>query len=136
MCLNSFSKRIVNKLLSVYPKWEKFVDITDDGLLEVCVPAPKASNAGVMCIFTTVDDDLWIRFSHPYMCYSLDDEEEMIYIVNALITDQALFIVIMNGDEWVSTTLIPSGTKPTIEKGQKVKVISWHGNLDILDCLT
>jgi hypothetical protein len=128
--LNDFSKRVADRLLEAYPEWEEFVFYEKGGLLEVCIPSPENSKADSIIIFTTKDNDLWVRFSPPYMCYGLDDEEEMLRIVEELLTDKALFVVIMEGDKWAGTTLTRPEAKIPLEAGQRAQIVSWSGNLD------
>ena len=45
--------------------------------------------------------NLWIRFSPPSMCYSVDDETEMLSVIQQVLAETALFAVVMRGDEWV-----------------------------------
>jgi hypothetical protein len=61
------------------------------------------------------------------MCYALDDEEEMLSIVQQLLTEQALFVVTMTDDAWTETTLIRPGQEPCLEPGQVAHVVSWSG---------
>jgi len=98
--------------------------------LEVAVPAPPGSKAGHLLVFTDGGKQLWLRYSPPYMCYALDDEEEMLSIIQQLLTGEAAFVVIMKADTWTETTLIEAGKEPLLERGQVAHVVSWSGDHD------
>lgn len=128
--LNNFSRHIATKILEKYPTWKRWCRVRESGALEVAVPAPKGSNAGALVVLTTDDNDIWIRFAPPRMFYSLDDDKEMLHILKKLLTDQILFVVVMEKEQWVETTLIPRYGKPVLKKEQTATVLSWHGNFD------
>jgi hypothetical protein len=99
------------------------------GNLEVVVLAPPGSTAGHLIVFTN-GEDLWLRYSPPYMCYMVHDENEMLSIIDQLLQDQALFVVIMRGDVWEGTTLINRQQKPDLKPAQSAQICSWSGTHD------
>jgi hypothetical protein len=67
------------------------------------------------------------------MCYSVDDETEMLDVVQKLLAETALFAVVMRGDEWAGTTLIRRGEPgdvPQLGPKEVAHIVSWSGNYD------
>ena len=67
------------------------------------------------------------------MCYSVDDETEMLSVVQQLLEETALFAVVMQGDEWAGTTLIRRGEPrdvPQLGPNEVADVVSWSGQYD------
>jgi hypothetical protein len=124
--LNALAKRVWTRLLAEYPDWQPHFE-AKDGDLEVAVPAPLGSKAGHLIISTARGEDIWVRYSLPYMSYGVDDEDEMLSIVKELLAEQAAFVVIMSGSEWTETTLLRPGQEPRVESGQVAHVVSWSG---------
>jgi len=101
--------------------------------LEVAISAPVGSNVGHLVVFTAKGQDLWIRFSPPSMCYSVDNETEMLSVIQQLLEETALFAVVMRGDEWAGTTLIRRGVPgdvPQLGPNEVAHVVSWSGQYD------
>jgi hypothetical protein len=64
------------------------------------------------------------------MCYSTDDESEMLEVVRQLLADTALFVAVMSGDTWAETTLVRRGefeVLPHLEPNQVAHVVPWSG---------
>ena len=116
------------RLESDFPLWKAHLD-TQDGELEFAVPAPNGSTAGHLVAFTH-QNNLWVRFSPPHMCYLADDENELVSLIRQLTTDQILFKVTMKGDEWVETTLASPQEKSESLPGYSVRFVSWSGKFD------
>ena len=69
----------------------------------------------------------------PNMCYSVDDETEMLDVIQKILSETALFAVVMRGDEWVGTTLIRRGEStdaPKLGRNEAAHIVSWSGNYD------
>ena len=119
--LNPLAQRAWTALITAYPDWAQYFGTHGEGDLEAAIPAPSGSSAGYLVVFTAKGQNLWIRFSPPSMCYSVDDETEMIAVVRQLMTEEAMFVVIKSGDEWVGTTLIrrdEAHSLPQLERNQ------------------
>jgi len=126
--LSPMAKRAWKRLESGFPSWMAHLD-TRDGELEFAVPAPLGSSAGHLVAFSN-DDQLWVRFSPPNLCYPVDDEKEMVSLIEELTADKVVFKVVMKGDEWVETTLAKPHEKPESISGDSVRFVSWSGKFD------
>jgi len=131
--LNPLARRVWTALIASHPEWAEFFGTCGKDDLEVAVSAPVGSNAGHLVVFTAKGQDLWIRFSPPSMCYSVDDETEMLSVIQQLLAETALFAVVMRGDEWAGTTLIRRGEPrdvPQLGPNEVAHVVSWSGKYD------
>jgi hypothetical protein len=102
---------------------------TRKGELEFSIPAPTGSRAGHLVAFSN-GDDLWVRFAPPYLCYAVDDKDEMLSVLNQLIAEQIAFKVVMSGDEWVETTLVKLPHGLETQPGRSFQLVSWSGKYD------
>jgi hypothetical protein len=128
--LNPFAKRVWSALVAEYPEWTEYSTASEEGDVEVAVPAQPGSNAGHLVVFTVKGQNLWLRFSPPKMCYAVDDEMEMLKIVRLLQVEEILFAVILQGDEWAGTTILKTGELPQLEPDQMAHLVSWSGKHD------
>jgi len=126
--LNPVARRAWKRLESDFPSWVAHLDIRD-GELEFALPAPPGSNAGHLVAFTQ-GNDLWLRFSPPYMCCAVDDESEMVSLIKRLTADEIVFKVVAKGAEWVETTLTKPQEKCEAIPGHSVHLVSWSGRFD------
>jgi len=126
--LSPIAQRAWKRLESDFPLWSTHLT-TRDGELEFAVPAPTGSSAGHLVAFSN-QDELWVRYSPPNMCYPADDENEMVSLIRNLTADEIVFKVTMKGEDWIETTL----TKPhqNIESlsDHSVRLMSWSGKFD------
>jgi hypothetical protein len=131
--LNPLARRVWKTLIAARPEWDELFGTGGGGDLELAIPAPVGSNAGHLVVFTAKGKDLWIRFSPPSMCYSVDDETEMLDVIDQILAETALFAVVMRGDKWVGTTLIRrlvSTDIPQLGPNEVAHIVSWSGNYD------
>jgi|SRR5580700_1471094 hypothetical protein len=131
--LNPLARRAWTALIAAHPEWAELFGTCGTDEIEVAIPAPVGSNAGHLVVFTTKGKDLWIRFSEPSMCYSVDDETEMLDVIQQVLADTALFAVVRRGDEWVGTTLIRRGEPtdaPQLGPNEVAHIVSWSGIYD------
>jgi hypothetical protein len=126
--LSPVARQAWKRLESDFPLWKAHLD-TRDGELEFAVPAPTGSTAGHLVAFSH-QNNLWVRFSPPHMCYLADDESELVSLIRQLTTDQILFKVTMKGDEWVETTLARQQEKSELPPGHSFRYVSWSGKFD------
>jgi hypothetical protein len=116
------------RLEADFPLWKAHLD-TRDGELEFAVPAPTGSTAGHLVAFTH-ENNFWVRFSPPHMCYLADDENELVLLIRQLTSDQVVFKVTMKGNDWVETTLVRPQEKSESLTGHSVRFVSWSGRFD------
>jgi hypothetical protein len=64
------------------------------------------------------------------MAYLVESEVEMHAVIGALLSDDAFFVVVTSGDEWVETTIMRPGQEPTLQEGQVANIVSWSGAHD------
>jgi len=128
--LNTLGTQVRATLLEGHPDWADYVVELGDGDLELAVPAPPGSRAGHLVVFTNEGKDIWIRYAHPHMCYAVDSLEEMDAVIAALLADDAFFVVVTRGDEWIETTLLRPGEEPALVEGQVANIVSWYGQHD------
>jgi hypothetical protein len=126
--LSPVAQRAWKQLQLEFPLWTAHLS-TRDGELEFAVPAPTGSTAGHLVAFSN-QDELWVRFSPPHMCYPADDEKEMISLIRNLTADEIVFKVVMKGEDWVETTLTKPRETPESLPGHSVRLISWSGKFD------
>jgi hypothetical protein len=129
--LNPTATRVAQTLLRAFPDQRFSLMAQEGGHLEASLPAPPGSRAGALVVFTAYEGDVWVRFAPPYACYGIDTDDELIRIVRALLSETALFVVVRDGDAWMSTTLVHAGAEPDVESGQQATVISWTGRWDV-----
>ena len=126
--LSPVAKRAWKRLKSDFPSWGVHLD-TRDGELEFAVPAPGGSTAGHLVAFSH-EDQLWVRFSPPNLCYPVDNENEMVSLIEQLTADKVVFKLVMKGDEWVETALTKPTKRPESISGDSVRHVSWSGRFD------
>lgn len=127
---NPLAGRVRDSLLERHPQWAEYVEALPGGDLELAIPAPPGSRAGGLVIFTNQGKDIWIRYAPPRMCYSVESEAEMHAVIKALLADDAFFVVVTNGDDWIETTLLRPGQEPVLAEGQVANMVSWSGRHD------
>jgi len=131
--LNPLARRVWTALITAHPEWSELFGICGKDDLEVAVSAPVGSNAGHLVVFTAKGQALWIRFGPPSMCYSVENEREMLSVIQQLLAETAFFAVVMRGDEWAGTTLIRRGVPgdvPQLGSNEVAHVVSWSGRYD------
>jgi hypothetical protein len=128
--LNPTAARVARTLLGAFPDQSFALTALAEGHLEASLPAPSGSRAGALVVFTAYEGDVWVRFAPPYACYGIDTDEELVRIVRALLSEAAVFVVVRNGDAWISTTLVHAGAEPDVDGGQQATRISWSGRWD------
>lgn len=129
-CLNPLGIRVRDSILRQHEDWAEYVSVLPSGDLEIAIPAPRGSRAGHLVIFTVRGEDTWIRYSPPQACYCVETDREMHAVVEALIGDDAFFVVVTDGDTWLETSLLRPGEEPVLAEGQVANVVSWSGRHD------
>ena len=128
--LNELGTRVRDSLLGRHAEWAEYVSILPTGDLEIAVPAPRGSRAGHLVVFTTLGRDTWIRYSPPRACHQVGADREMHAVIDALLADDAFFVVVTFGDAWLETSLLRPGEEPVLAEGQVADFVSWSGRHD------
>jgi hypothetical protein len=126
--LSPVARRAWKRLESDFPALKAHLNM-HDGELEFAIPAPTGSTADYLVAFSH-ENQLWVCFNRPYLCYPADDANEMVSLIKRLAADDVVFKVVMKGDQWVETTLTKPQEKPESIPGQSVRFISWSGKFD------
>jgi hypothetical protein len=129
--LNSLGIQVRDSLLRRHEDWGEYVSTLPNGDLELAIPAPQGSRAGHLVIFFTArGKDMWIRYSPPRACYCVETDRELHAVVEALLADDAFFVVVTDGDTWIETSLLRPGEEPVLAEGQVANMVSWSGRHD------
>jgi hypothetical protein len=75
-------------------------------------------------------EETWIRFAPVRACYRPGTDREMHLVIDALLRDDAFFVVVTDGDAWIETSLLRPGEEPVLREGQVANVLSWSGRHD------
>lgn len=129
--LNDLAQRVARELTRARPEFAANQHVFDSGDVELHIEAPAQSKARALVVLTARGEDIWIRFAPPQMFYGVDDEKELIEIVDALLTERALFVRIVDAEgKWAGTTLVAQDTDVDLDPGQRATVLSWSGRFD------
>ena len=128
--LNPLGERVRDMMLERHPEWADHLEVKEGGDLEIAVPAPRGSRAGHLVVFTHRGEDTWVRYSPARACYCVGSDRELHAVVDALLRDDAFFVVVTDGDEWVETSLLRPGQEAVLREGQVANVVSWTGRHD------
>ena len=126
--LSPVAQRAWDRLEAEFPSWRMHLSARD-GELEFAIPAPSRSTAGHLVAFSG-DNQLWVRFSPPNMCYPADDENELVSLIKRLTADEIVFKVVMKDAEWIETTLTNRDDRRESIPGHTVQFVSWTGMSD------
>jgi hypothetical protein len=80
--LSPVARQAWKRLESDFPLWRAHL-ATRGGEVEFAVPAPTGSTAGHLVAFSRQNNS-WVRFSPPRMCYLADDENELVSLIRQL----------------------------------------------------
>jgi hypothetical protein len=128
--LNPLGRRVRDSVLEEHEDWSDYVSVLPSGDLEIAVPAPRGSRAGHLVIFTVRGENTWIRYAPARACYGVETDREMHAVIEALLTDDAYFVVVTDGDTWLETSLLRPGEEPVLGEGHVANVVSWSGRHD------
>ncbi len=121
-------RRTLGRVLARYPEWAGYASL-NRGELEVEVPAPQGAEAGHLVIVTNAGDR-WVRFDPPRTMYFAESDDELIEIVDGLVSERLCFVVTCRDEDWVETTLTRSGGTPDARSGHAMRLFSWGGTHD------
>jgi hypothetical protein len=129
--LNSFARRVVDRLTAERPEFAARLAVVDDGNFETSIQAPEGSHAGALVIRTARDADIWVHFAPAQMWYLVDDETELLDIVGQILADKLVFPSVADpSGVWVETTLVRGSEDLELRPGYTVRLLCWSGRHD------
>ena len=128
--LNPLALRVRDSLLARHSEWTDHVRTLATGDVEIAVAAPHGSRAGRLVIFTVHGEDTCVRYSPARACWCVGSDRELHAVVKALLADDAFFVVVSHGGEWIETSLLRPGEEPVLRNGDMANVVSWSGRHD------
>ena len=128
--LNPTARRVAERLLTAFPDQAFSIEALENGHVQASLEAPPGSRAGALVVLTAHEGDVWVRYAPPRAFYGIDDDDDLVRVVRALLADDAVFAVISEGEEWAGTTLVAPRQRPLMEPNQRAVLISWTGNQD------
>jgi hypothetical protein len=129
--LNPLAARVYAALTHVHPEFAANATKLANGDVELFVAAGTGSKAGALMVSTARGEDIWIRFAPPQMFYAIDDTDELLTIVDALLNERVMFVRLAGPhDEWICTTLVTRGRPVDLEDARSAIVRSWSGRFD------
>jgi hypothetical protein len=124
--LNPRARAFKNALVKRYPQFLRNLTVDEAGEFETFVWAPPDSNAGAM-MCQSFRGDVWVRVSPGQTGCCCESIPELLKTIEALLAGEVVIAVVFRGTEWLSTSLMPVGQKPTLKRGQTVATYSWLG---------
>jgi hypothetical protein len=129
--LNPLAARVSTELAGRHPEFATNERLIDGGDVELAIPAGSGSNAGALVVTTAGGSHIWIRFAPPQMCYAVDNDDELLTIVAALLEDRVTFVHIVDAQgNWSGTTLAAPNASIELQTGERACVRSWSGRFD------
>ena len=128
--LNPTARGVAETLLAAFPERDFDLEVKDGGHVQISLPAPTGSHAGALVVLTCHEGDTWIHFAPPCAWYPIEANDELVRIFTALVTENALFSVTYDGQDWAGTTLVRPCELPELESGQRAVIFSWSGKHD------
>lgn len=124
--MNSFSTQVYNEIISIFPQLEGLNKQNTD-LLEFHLENDNQSVLGDLFIQTSDDDQIWIRASHPFTTYAVENVEELIYIIGGIVSNEMFWVVAYEEDEWDDSFFVLKGQEIDLEEGITYKLLCWNG---------
>ena len=124
--MNSFSTQVYNEIISIFPQLEGLNKQNSD-LLEFHLENDNQSALGDLFIQTSDDDQIWIRASHPFTTYAVENVEELIYIIGGIVSNEMFWVVAYEEDEWDDSFFVLKGQEIDLEQGITYKLLCWNG---------
>ena len=124
--MNSFSTSVYQEIISIFPQLEG-LNKQDTELLEFHLENDNQSALGDLYIQTSDDDQIWIRASHPFTTYAVENVEELVYIIGGIISNEMFWVVAYEEDEWDDSFFVLKGQEIDLEEGITYKLLCWDG---------
>ncbi|WP_395065492.1 hypothetical protein [Flavobacterium sp.] len=127
--MNSFSKNIYIEFLLNYPDLI-FENESYDELLLLNITNFNNAKIGNLVVLTLEDNSIWIQNHFENSAYSIDNFEELKYILNNIFKDSILWVIANKNKIWFETTLINNVSQIEKEPNVTYEVFSWSGKND------
>ena len=95
-------------LIGTHPSFARRLTVLDAGDFHADIRAPRGSSAYGLCVCTVKGEDTYVQFGVENALYPVDTEQELLDIVNKLISDRLKFVVCSKHGKWSETTLTRS----------------------------
>lgn len=129
--LNPLASRVSTVLTRRHPEFAANARVVDGGDVELAILADAASKAGALVVSTAGGSDIWIRFAPPQMFYGVENDDELLTVVAALLEERLTFVHIVDAQgEWSGTTLAAPNAPIELQAGERASVRSWSGRYD------
>lgn len=129
--MNTFSKNIYIEILLRFPELI-FENLSVDDYLVLKIENLYNAKIGNLIIRTLDDNSIWIQNYLPNSSYSVDDVEELEYLIKNIIEENILWVIANKNNIWYETTLINNLSQIEKEKNVEYQILSWSGKKDII----
>lgn len=129
--MNTFSKNIYIEILLRFPELI-FENLSVDDFLVLKIENLYNAKIGNLIIRTLDDNSIWIQNYLPNSSYSVDDVEELEYLIKNIIEENILWVIANKNNIWYETTLINNLSQIEKEKNVEYQILSWSGKKDII----
>lgn len=129
--MNTFSKNIYIEILLRFPELI-FENLSVDEYLVLKIENLCNAKIGNLIIRTLEDNSIWIQNYFPNSSYSVDDVEELEYLIKNIIEENILWVIANKNNIWYETTLINNLSQIEKEKNVEYQILSWSGKKDII----
>jgi hypothetical protein len=123
------SRRFAKALVRKFPRFAKQLRVLPSGDFEAAIVAPRNSKAGAL-VCQSHSEDVWIRIGVPRAVYLVASPRELISIIEAVLSDEAQFVLLSKKRTWSGTTLVRRGSRPAQQSGESARIVSWSGRFD------
>ena len=127
--MNSFSTEVYQEIITIFPQLEG-LNKQDTELLEFHLENDNQSPLGDLFIQTSNDDQIWIRASHAFTTYAVENVEELVYIIGGIVSNEMFWVVAYEEEEWDDSFFVLKGQEIDLEEGITYKLLCWDGQED------
>lgn len=124
--MNSFSTAVYQEIINIFPQLEG-LNKQNSALLEFHLENDNLSALGDLYIQTSDDDQIWIRASHPYTTYAVENVEELVFIIGGIISNEMYWVIAFEDEDWDDSFFVIKGQEIDLEEGITYKILSWNG---------
>ena len=134
--LNEFSAQFARRLLLAHPEWQGFARDSEieSGAVEYCVPRPHGDDSPL--VVSTDGDQVTVEFDYMHKHFGWSDVpddrafDEALAFIEDILEERVVVGVVMNGDQWVGSSLLEPGEWPEKQPHEMSYLRSWLGTYD------